>query len=307
MHGLGNDFVVLDAREGGVLDARGGGVLDARGGGVLDARGGGVLDARGPHMAPFTLDPATVAAMGDRHRGVGFDQLITLESSADADVFLRFHNSDGSEAGACGNGTRCAASLVLAETGKPRITLRTAHGLLTAETMADGQVRVDMGRPRLEWDAVPLARAMDTLHVPLSAAGHVPLAEDGVMDAACCSMGNPHATFFVAALAALDIPRIGPLLERDPLLPQRANIGFAQVLSPTHIRLTVWERGAGLTLACGSGACATLVNAVRRGLTGRVVTITMPGGDLLLEWRADGHVLMAGPVATSFTGEFPLG
>jgi diaminopimelate epimerase len=160
-------------------------------------------------------------------------------------------------------------------------------------------VRVDMGPPRLEWDAVPLARPMDTLHVPMEA--------EGVADAACCSMGNPHATFFVPALDALDIPRIGPQLEHHPLLPQRANIGFAQVLSPRHIRLTVWERGAGLTLACGSGACATMVNAVRRGLIGRAATITMPGGDLTLEWRADGHVLMAGPVATAFTGEFALG
>lgn len=264
MHGLGNDFVILDAR-----------------------------------ARPFDLPTATIAAIGDRHRGVGFDQLITIAPATDADVTLLFHNSDGSEAGACGNGTRCAASLILAETGKTRITLRTAHGLLAAETLPDGTVRVDMGKPRLEWDAVPLARPMDTLHVPLSA--------EGVSDAACCSMGNPHATFFVEDLDALDITRIGPLLEHDPLLPQRGNIGFAQVLAPDHIRLTVWERGAGLTLACGSGACATVVNAVRRGLTERALTITMPGGDLQLEWRADGHVLMAGPVATSFTGEFPVG
>lgn len=264
MHGLGNDFVVLDTR-----------------------------------TRPFDLPSPTIAAIGDRHRGVGFDQLITIAPATDADVTLLFHNSDGSEAGACGNGTRCAASLILAETGKPRITIRTAHGLLAAETLPDGTVRVDMGQPRLDWDAVPLARAMDTLHVPMEA--------EGVADAACCSMGNPHATFFVESLDALDIPRIGPILEHAPLLPQRGNIGFAQVLAPDHIRLTVWERGAGLTLACGSGACATVVNAVRRGLTNRAVTITMPGGDLQLEWREDGHVLMAGPVATAFTGEFPVG
>jgi diaminopimelate epimerase len=264
MHGLGNDFVVLDARGD-----------------------------------PHALPPATIAAMGDRHRGVGFDQLITIAPATDADITLLFHNSDGTEAGACGNGTRCAASLVLAETGKPRITIRTAHGLLAAEALPNGQVRVDMGRPRLEWDAVPLARPMDTLHVPMAA--------EGVADAACCSMGNPHATFFVENLDALDIPRVGPQLEHDALLPQRANIGFAQLLSRSHIRLTVWERGAGLTLACGSGACATVVNAVRRGLTARAVTITMPGGDLSLEWREDDHVLMAGPVATAFIGEFPLG
>jgi diaminopimelate epimerase len=267
MHGLGNDFVVLDAR-----------------------------------AAPLALPEASVRWIGDRHRGVGFDQLVTLEPATDADVFLRFHNSDGSEAGACGNGTRCAASLVLAETGKPRIAIRTIGGLLGAERLADRpdglpRVRVDMGAPRLDWQSVPLARAMDTLHVPI-----------GAFDAACCSMGNPHATIFVQELDALDIPRIGPALEHDALLPDRANIGFAQVVSRTQIRLTVWERGAGLTLACGSGACATIVNAVRRGLTERAATITMPGGDLTLEWReADGHVLMAGPVATSFTGELSLG
>jgi diaminopimelate epimerase len=261
MHGLGNDFVVLDAR-----------------------------------AAPLALPGESIRWIGDRHRGVGFDQLVTLEPATDAEVFLRFHNSDGSEAGACGNGTRCAASLVLTETGKPAIAIRTIGGRLGAERLADGTVRVDMGAPRLGWADVPLARAMDTLHVPL-----------GGFDAACCSMGNPHATIFVEDLDALDIPRIGPALEHDPLLPDRANIGFAQVVSPSHIRLTVWERGAGLTLACGSGACAAIVNAVRRGLTARAATLAMPGGDLRLEWReADAHVLMAGPVATSFTGELEL-
>lgn len=267
MHGLGNDFVVLDARRGPLLDAR-----------------------------AQALDARAIARIGDRHRGVGFDQLVTLEPAADADVFLRFHNPDGGEAGACGNGTRCAAALVLAETGKPRIAIRTRGGLLGAERLADGTVRVDMGPPRLAWDAVPLAEPHDTLHVPL-----------GGFDAACCSMGNPHATIFVAEPGALDLARLGPALEHDALFPGRANIGFAEVLSPARLRLAVWERGAGLTLACGSGACAAVVNAVRRGLTARAVTVTMPGGDLALEWREqDGHVLMAGPVATAFTGEIEL-
>jgi len=264
MHGLGNDFVVLDAR-----------------------------------AIPLALPAATIRWVGDRHRGVGFDQLITLEPASDADVFFRFHNSDGSEAGACGNGTRCVASLVLDELGQDRITIRTIAGLLGAERLVDGTVRVDMGAPRLGWQAVPLARAMDTLHVPLSA--------EGVSDAACCSMGNPHATFFVADLDALDIPRIGPALEHDALLPDRANIGFVQVLARDHIRLTVWERGAGLTLACGSGACAALVNARRRGLVEARCTVAMPGGELVLEQREDGHVLMSGPVATAFTGLLQLG
>ncbi|MBY0336920.1 MAG: diaminopimelate epimerase [Acetobacteraceae bacterium] len=264
MHGLGNDFVVLDARGG---------------------------------QAP--LDTAAIARIGDRHRGVGFDQLVTLEAAPDADVFIRFHNPDGGEAGACGNGTRCAASLVLEETGKDRISIRTLRGLLGAERLPDGTVRVDMGPPLLGWRDVPLAREMDTLHVPMAA--------EGVADAACCSMGNPHATFFVADLSVLDIPRIGPALERHALLPERANIGFVQVLAPDHLKLVVWERGVGLTLACGSGACATLVNARRRGLSGARATVSLPGGDLVIEQRADGHVLMSGPVATSFTGEWPLG
>ncbi|TCH99215.1 diaminopimelate epimerase [Roseococcus sp. SYP-B2431] len=264
MHGLGNDFVVLDAR-----------------------------------AAPIALDPDAIRLVGDRHRGVGFDQLVTLEPAADADLFIRFHNSDGSEAGACGNGTRCAASLVLAETGRTHVAIRTAAGMLAADRLPDGTVRVDMGPPKLGWRDVPLAREMDTLHVPLSA--------EGVSDAACCSMGNPHATFFVENLDALDIRRIGPGLEHDPLLPERGNIGFAQVLSRTQLRLVVWERGAGLTLACGSGACAAVVNARRRGLVEARCAVTVPGGgDLVIEQREDGHVLMSGPVATSFTGELEL-
>jgi diaminopimelate epimerase len=263
MHGLGNDFVVLDARE-----------------------------------RPLALDAAAMQAIGDRHRGIGFDQLVTIGPAADADISLRFHNSDGSEAGACGNGTRCAASLVLAETGRDHIVIRTRFGLLAAERLADGTVRVDMGAPRLGWRDVPLAEAMDTLHVPLVA--------EGVADAACCSMGNPHATFFLDDLAAIEPGRIGPILEHDRLFPERANIGLVQPLSPTHLRLVVWERGAGLTLACGSGACAALVNARRRGLVGTAATVSLPGGDLLIEQRADGHVLMSGPVATAFTGEWPL-
>lgn len=264
MHGLGNDFVVLDARQ-----------------------------------ESLDLGEDAVRLIGDRHRGVGFDQLVTLEPAEDADLFIRFHNSDGSEAGACGNGTRCAASLVLAETGKTHIAIRTIAGELAADLLPDGTVRVDMGPPRLGWRDVPLAREMDTLHVPLSA--------EGVSDAACCSMGNPHATFFVDDLDALDIPTIGPGLEHDPLFPERANIGFAQVVSRTHLKLVVWERGAGLTLACGSGACAALVNARRRGLVDARCAVTVPGGgDLIIEQREDGHVLMSGPVATSFIGELEL-
>jgi diaminopimelate epimerase len=156
----------------------------------------------------------------------------------------------------------------------------------------------DMGPARFGWRDIPLAFAADTLHLPL--------ARGLVADPAACSMGNPHATFFVPDLDALDIASLGPSLEHDPIFPERANIGFAQVLSPEHLRLVVWERGAGLTLACGSGACAAAVNAVRRGLTGRRVRVSLPGGDLDIFWREDGHVEMTGPAATAFTGEVEL-
>jgi diaminopimelate epimerase len=275
MHGLGNDFVVLDARGEGVLDARG---------------------------SDLPITPARAAAIADRRFGVGCDQLIVLEPPGEgADVFMRIRNPDGSEAGACGNATRCVASLIAAETGRDRVVVRTIAGDLPVEAVAGGRLfRADMGPARLGWREVPLAREVDTLHLPLARGGLV-------ADPAACSMGNPHATFFVPELDALPVAELGPSLETDPIFPDRANIGFAQVLDPGHIRLVIWERGAGLTLACGSGACAAVVNAARRGLTGRRARVTLPGGDLEIEWReADGHVLMTGPVATAFTGTLDL-
>ncbi len=265
MHGLGNDFVVLDAR-----------------------------------AAALPITAARAAAIADRHAGVGCDQIIVLEPPpAGADVFMRIRNPDGSEAGACGNATRCVASLVADEGGTDRVVVRTIAGDLPVERLPGGLWRADMGPARLNWDDVPLAHATDTLHLPVSLGP--------VADPAACSMGNPHATFFVKDLAKLDVATLGPALENDPIFPDRANIGFAQVLSADHIRLVMWERGAGMTLACGSGACATIVNAARRGLTGRRATVSMPGGDLLIDWReADGHVLMTGPVATAFTGTLDL-
>jgi diaminopimelate epimerase len=269
MHGLGNDFVVLDAR-----------------------------------AAPLPITPAAAAAIADRHRGVGCDQLIVMEPPGPpgphggADVFMRIRNPDGSEAGACGNATRCIASLVAEEAGKDRVVVRTIAGDLPVERLPGNLWRADMGPARLGWQEVPLARAMDTLHLPI--------ALGPVADPAACSMGNPHATFFVADLDAVDVASIGPALEHHDLFPERANIGFAQVLAPDRIRLAMWERGAGMTLACGSGACATIVNAARRGLTGRTARIELPGGALAMEWREDGHVLMTGPVATAFLGEIAL-
>jgi diaminopimelate epimerase len=261
MHGLGNDFVVLDARAHAIA-----------------------------------LDAAAARAIADRHRGVGCDQLVLIEPARQpgAAAFMRIRNADGGEAEACGNAARCIAQYLMRESGVRHLTLETPSGLIAAEACGDGQVTVDMGPARLEWRDIPLARAANTLHVPLAAG---PL-----NDPVCTSIGNPHATFFVADADAVDLAILGPLLEHDPLFPARANIGVAQVLAPDRLRLRVWERGAGITPACGTGACAALVAASRRGLTGRRADIIADGGMLAIAWRGDGHVLMTGPAAVSFTG-----
>jgi diaminopimelate epimerase len=265
MHGLGNDFVVVDARQ-----------------------------------HPFPLDDARARAIADRKTGVGCDQLIVIEPprSPEADVFMRIRNADGGEVAACGNATRCIGALAMGERGggADRIVIETNAGLLLATPASGGRISVDMGKARLDWRDVPLAREQDTLHVDLALG---PLA-----DPVCCSMGNPHATFFVADADAVDLATLGPQLEHHPLFPERANIGVAHVAGPDRLRLRVWERGAGITRACGTGACAAMVAAFRRGLTGRRAEIRLDGGTLDLEWRADGHVIMTGPVATSFTGTF---
>ncbi|MCZ6859839.1 MAG: diaminopimelate epimerase [Alphaproteobacteria bacterium] len=266
MHGLGNDFVVVDARE-----------------------------------VPFALDDACARALADRRSGVGCDQIVVLEPprNGHADVFFRFWNSDGGEVDACGNGTRCAASLVMAESGRETVVIETEAGLLGAQAAAAGRVTVDMGVARLAWGEIPLAREQDTLHLEL--------ARETLRDPVAVNMGNPHAVFFVEDAAGVDLARLGPELEHDPLFPERANIGIAQVTGPDRLRLRVCERGAGITRACGTGACAAAVAAARRGLTGRQVTVTLDGGPLDIEWREDGHVTMSGPVATAFVGEFDLG
>ena len=246
------------------------------------------------------LTPAVAAHISDRHFGVGCDQFIVLEPARPgADVFMRIRNPDGGEAGACGNATRCVAHVLHAETGNRTPIIQTISGLLPAEILDGRRVRVDMGPARLGWQDVPLAHPADTLHLPL--------ALGPVSDPAAASMGNPHATFFVDDVEALDLASLGPALEHAAIFPDRANIGFAQILAPDRIRLRLWERGAGLTLACGSGACATMVNAARRGLTGRHARIIADGGELDLAWRDDGHVLMTGPVATAFKGAIDLG
>ena len=272
MHGLGNDFVVLDARR-----------------------------------APLAIDAAAARALADRHTGIGCDQLITIEPASvpAAQAAIRIFNPDGSEAEACGNGTRCIAWLIAQQTGNRRVRLETVAGLLEAELLADGRVAVDMGAPLTGWRDIPLLRETDTLRADVAAG---PL--DGPV---CTNIGNPHATFFVADAETVDLPALGSRLEHDRLFPERANIGVASVRDAGHdrerIRLRVWERGAGITRACGSGACAALVAAHRRGLTGRQATVVLDGGELEIAWRDDsggeaGHVIMTGPATLSFEGSF---
>jgi diaminopimelate epimerase len=263
MHGLGNDFVVLDGRRHSV---------------AIDAR--------------------AARALADRRTGIGCDQVILIEPPHDpaAQLFMRILNADGSEAEACGNASRCVARLVAEETGERRVTIETVAGLLATELLPDDSIAVDMGPARTGWRDIPLAREMDTDRVDLALG---PLAEP-----VCTNIGNPHATFFVADAEAIDLPALGPRLEHDPLFPQRANIGVATVLDRDRIRLRVWERGAGITRACGTGACAALVAGHRRGLTGRRATVALDGGTLDISWRGDGHVIMTGPAALAFEGSF---
>ena len=261
MHGLGNDCVIIDARD-----------------------------------APVVLSAQQVRRIADRRRGVGCDQLALLlpPRNGNADVFVRFYNSDGSESAACGNGSRCIAARLMQASGTERITLETEAGLLPAHIGGDGLVAVDMGAPGLGWRDIPLARDVDTLRLDLSAGPH-----DGP---AAVGMGNPHCVFFVADAEAVDLAGLGPVVEHDALFPERTNVEFIQVLDRNRLRMRAWERGAGITQACGSGACAAAVAAARRGLCGRRVEVALDGGSLGIEWREDGHVLMRGPVAVAFTG-----
>jgi diaminopimelate epimerase len=263
MHGLGNDFVVLDQRRD-----------------------------------PVRIDAAAARALADRHNGIGCDQVLLLELPRDAraQVLMRILNPDGSEAEACGNGTRCVASLIAAETGRREVLIETVAGLLPASIDNAGIPSVDMGEPRFGWRDIPLSREMDTLHADLR---HGPLA-----DPVCTNMGNPHATFFVEDAEAIDLAALGPELERDPLFPERANIGIAEVRDRRTIRFRVWERGAGVTRACGSGACAAMVAAHRRGLAGERVTVLLDGGALDIAWPGSGSVRMSGPATLSFEGTF---
>lgn len=262
MHGLGNDFVVIDAR----------------------------TEAFEPNAEQARL-------IADRRFGVGCDQLILIEPARNeaADIFMRICNADGSEVSACGNATRCVASLVMAEQNSHELTVETHAGLLNATLEDDGQVTVDMGPARLDWREIPLSEERDTLNLGIK----LPPLKNPVG----VNMGNPHAVFFVEDAEEIELEALGPRLEHHPLFPERANIGVASVIGENHLRFRVFERGAGITAACGTGACAAAVAAARRGLCGREVLVDLDGGPLKIRWAENGHVFMTGPVATVFSGQ----
>ena len=267
MNGLGNDFVVLDAR-----------------------------------ARTLALSPDAIRAIADRKEGIGCDQVVALEPSAEADVFMRIWNADGGEVGACGNAARCVAALVASERGVPNVSIETDSGVLGASVNADGSVTIDMGAPRFAWNEIPLAEPFDDT----SAIAIGPTGDPALNSPSMVNVGNPHCLFFVDDVEAHDLARLGPVLEHHPLFPERANISLVQVLDPSHLKLRTWERGAGLTRACGTAACAAAVTAARRALASRKVRVSLPGGDLLIEWReSDGHILMTGPYAFDFEATLP--
>jgi len=263
MHGLGNDFVVLDARE--------------------------------QALPPLTRD--VVAALADRHTGIGCDQLVLIEPSEIADWRMRIFNSDGGEVEACGNATRAVGLLVGGE-----VSLETLGGTIIARPDERG-ISVDMGTPRFGWDEIPLGYAMDTLSLPVG----WPLDHGALEDPVAVNVGNPHAVFFVDDAYAVPLAEIGPVIEKDPIFPERVNVNVATVTARDAITLRVWERGAGITRACGTGACATAIAAMRRGLTDREVTVTLPGGALTIGWSEEGRITMTGPATISFAGSFDWG
>ncbi len=260
MHGLGNDFVVLDARK-----------------------------------AALPVMTAQVArGLGDRRTGIGFDQLVLLEPSQTHAFRMRIFNSDGSEVGACGNAARAVALLH----GKPAV-IETGGGPIMLKPL-DGGARVDMGVPQFDWDAIPLAYPMDTFAMPVG----WPMDDSALENPMAVNVGNPHAIFFVEDANAVPLDIIGPVIEHDSIFPERVNVNVASLAGPDHLSLRVWERGAGLTQACGTGACATAVAAIRRGLVASPVRVTLPGGDLVIAWKPGGTMMMSGPAALSFRGTF---
>ncbi len=268
MNGLGNDFVVLDARRKSI----------------------GVA-------------PEDARRISDRAKGPGCDQVIVLEPSKKADLFMRIFNADGSEVEACGNAARCVALLVAEESGRPDVTVETRAGLLKAHVESAHSVVIDMGKPLFAWEGIPLAEPFaDTTRIELQIG---PIDAPVLHSPSVVNVGNPHAIFWVDDVNAYDLGRFGPLLENHPVFPERANISLAHVTSRNALTLRTWERGAGLTKACGTAACAAAVAAARKGFTDRQVTVTLPGGKLFIDWTADGHILMRGPAELEFEGTLP--
>lgn len=269
MNGLGNDFVVLDGRRDAIA-----------------------------------MSAAQARAIADREAGIGCDQVIVMEPSADADVAMRIWNGDGGEVESCGNASRCIADVLFNETGRSTVTIDTTGGHLVCTRGPGGRVTVDMGVPRFGWEHIPLSEPFhDTRAIELQVG---PIDKPLLHSPSVVNVGNPHCIFWVDDVEAYELGKFGPMLEFHPLFPERANISLCQVRDRGHLVVRVWERGAGLTRACGTAACAAAVAAARKRLTGRAVRVTLPGGDLDIVWReADDHMLMTGPIAYEFTGNLP--
>lgn len=267
MNGLGNDFVVFDARHN-----------------------------------PLTISAEAAGNIANREHGIGCDQVIVMEPSDKADVFMRIFNADGSEVDACGNATRCVARLIGDELQSANVSIETNAGVLNASIRADGMVTVNMGTPNFHWEAIPLAEEFrDTRGIELQIG---PIDDPVLHTPSAVNVGNPHAIFWVDDASAHDLHRFGPILENHPIFPERANISLAQITTPSSLILRTWERGAGLTKACGTAACAAAVCAARKKLTGRIVQVSVPAGLLKIEWReTDDCILMTGPVELEYRGE----
>jgi len=267
MHGLGNDFVILDLRGG------------------LPAPTAGLA-----------------RAIADRRRGIGFDQLITIEDEKHPQLaaYMGIFNPDGSRSGACGNATRCVAHLLMEETKSDALTIRTDFGPLASWKAEGGLVRVNMGAPKLDWEDIPLAEASDTTRIDVKLG---PIDNPSLWGPGAVNMGNPHAVFFVDDAEAVPVDKLGPMIENHPMFPERTNVEFCHVIDRDRIRMRVWERGAGVTQACGSGACVAVVAGVRRDLIDRTCVVDLDGGPLTIEWGERDNVYMTGPVALSFRGE----
>ena len=266
MHGLGNDFVVIDGRSGQVA-------------------------------CGMRFDQNKVKSIADRRTGIGCDQFIVVEDPRveEADAFMRIYNSDGGEVHACGNATRCVGSLLLGEKNKEKVFIETNVDLLEVESKSRGEITANMGLPKFDWEDVPLRSETDTLYLSLD--------QGPLSNPSAVNVGNPHVTFFVEKADTIDLASLGPIIENNSIFPERANIGIAEIVSSSYIRLRVWERGVGITLACGTAACAAAVNGYRRKLTQRKVIIGMDGGELSVDWNSNGQIYMTGPVAKSFLGQ----